>query len=117
MKFAVMLAIGLCVLSASGPAAALPDGKELLSDCSRGDAFSKGYCEGYIIGVLSAHMSPWVINLQKGRTYFCIPGNLTYEDITKAVKKYIADNPKRRRYRADINIWTAATEAYPCPDR
>ena len=52
----------------AGPAEALPDGKELYGDCTRSDPYSAGYCEGFVIGVLSAHMSPWVVNLQKGKT-------------------------------------------------
>jgi len=59
-------------------------------------------------------MSPWVVNLQKGRTYFCIPGDVTFKQITEVVEKYLAENPNRQRYRADINVWTAMTEAYPC---
>lgn len=116
MKFGFALAIGVSALVLTGPAHALPDGKELYSDCTRGNSFSEGYCEGFIIGVLSAHMSPWVINLQKGRTYFCIPGNVTFQEITKTIVKYIVNHPSRQRYRADVNIWTAATESYPCKD-
>ena len=117
MKSVLAVMIAVFVLMAAEPAHALQNGKELQSDCSRGNPFSEGYCEGFIIGVLSAHLSPWVINLQKGRTYFCIPGSVTFKQISEVVQKYMDDNPSRSRYRADINIWTAVTEAYPCDKR
>ena len=114
MKSMLAAVVAVVALLAAEPTHALQNGSELNSDCARGNAFSEGYCEGFIIGVLSAHMSPWVINLQKGRTYFCIPGDLTFKQITEVVQKFMVDNPGRSRYRADINIWTAATEAFPC---
>ena len=116
MKFGFVLAIVAFAVLSSGPAHALQDGRQLHSDCTRGNAFSEGYCEGFIVGVLSAHLSPWVISLQNGRSYICIPGNVTFKQIAEIVQKYLADNPNRRRYRADINIWSAATEAFPCSD-
>lgn len=114
MKSLLAAVIAVFVLLAAEPTHALQNGSDLHSDCTRGNPFSQGYCEGFIIGVLSAHLSPWVINLQKGRTYFCIPGEVTFKQITEIVEKYLADNPSRNRYRADINVWTAMTEAFPC---
>lgn len=114
MKLVIVIVVGFYMLLVSIPASAMQEGRDLHRECLRTNAYSNGYCEGFIIGVLSAHMSPWVINLQKGRTYFCIPGNLTFQQIAKAVQQYLADNPKKLRHRADINIWTAATEAFPC---
>jgi len=115
--FVVVVAVLLSsTLFTGGPVYALQDGKHLQADCTRGNSFADGYCEGFIIGVLSAHMSPWVISLQKGRTYFCIPGNLTFKQITAAIQKYLSEHANLHRYRADVNIWTAATETYPCPE-
>lgn len=114
MKSVFAVVIAVFALLAAEPARALQNGSELHSDCTRGNPFSEGYCEGFIVGVLSAHLSPWVINLQKGRTYFCIPGNLNFKELTEIVEKYLVENPSRRRYRADINVWTAMTEAFPC---
>jgi hypothetical protein len=114
MKFLFVLAIGVFAIFSSVPAHALQDGRQLYSDCTRGNPFSEGYCEGFIVGVLSAHLSPWVINLQKGRSYICIPGNVTFKEMAEIVQRYLAEHPYRHRYWADINIWTAATEAFPC---
>jgi hypothetical protein len=114
MKSVFAAAITLLVFSTLSPVHALPDGRELHTDCARGNAFSEGYCEGFVVGVLAAHMSPWVVNLQKGRRYFCIPGNVTFKQMTEIVEKYLAENPGRHRYRADTNVWTAMTEAFPC---
>lgn len=114
MKSVLAVVIAIFVFSTSLPAYALPDGRELHSDCTRGNPFSEGYCEGFVVGVLSAHMSPWVVSLQKGRKYFCIPGNVTFRQMTEIVEKYLAENPSRHRYRADTNVWTAITEAFPC---
>ena len=114
MKSQVAALIAGFALFTAGPAQALQDGKELHSDCSRGNAFSEGYCEGFIVGVLSAHLSPWVVNLQQGRTYFCIPPNVTFKQMAEIVQKYLAENPSRHRYNATNTIWTAATEAFPC---
>ena len=117
MKFLYVLVIGIFAAFASLPAHALQDGRQLYTDCTRGNAFSEGYCEGFIVGVLSAHLSPWVINLQQGRTYFCIPPQVTFKEVAEIVQKYLSENPGRRRYRADVNIWTAATEAFPCANQ
>ena len=108
------LAVTSAILAAPAPAHALQDGKELLQDCTRGNPFSNGYCEGFIVGVLATHLSPWVVNLQQGKTYFCIPPKVTFRELAAVVEKYLADNPSRHRYRADTNVWTAVTEAFPC---
>ena len=114
MKSVLSAVIGVFVLLTIAPAYALPDGRQLYLDCTRGNPFSEGYCEGFVVGVLSTHLSPWVVNLQKGRTYFCIPGNVTFKQMTEIVEKYLAENPSRHRHRADTNVWTAMTEAFPC---
>ena len=110
------LAVMFAVLATTAPAYALQNGKELLQDCTRGSPFSKGYCEGFVAGVLAAHLSPWVVNLQRGRTYFCIPPKITFQELAVVVEKYLAENPSRHRYRADTNVWTAVTEAFPCSE-
>ncbi len=114
MKFAFAAVIGIFVLLTIVPAHALQDGRQLHSDCTRGNPFSEGYCEGFVVGVLSTHLSPWVINLQKGRKFFCIPANVTFKEMAEIVEKYLAENPDRHQYRADTNVWTAVTEAFPC---
>lgn len=117
MKVLFVLTVGVFTLLSSEPVYALQDGRQLFTDCSRDNAYSDGFCEGFIAGVVSAHLSPWVISLQKGRTYFCIPGDVTFKQMAKIVEKYLADNPDHHRYRADNSIWTAATEAFPCPSK
>ncbi len=115
MKSVLAAAFGfLAIMSTTAPAQALQDGRQLYLDCTRGNPFSEGYCEGFIVGVLAAHLSPWVVNLQQGRTYFCIPAKVTFNELAEVVEKYLVENPARHRYRADTNVWSAVTEAYPC---
>ena len=114
MKSVLAAVIGIFIILTTMPAHALQDGRQLHSDCTRGNPFSEGYCEGFVVGVLSTHLSPWVINLQNGRKFICIPANVTFKQMTEIVEKYLAENPGRRQYRADTNVWTAVTEAFPC---
>ena len=44
-------AIGVCAVFSVVPAHALQDGRQLYLDCTRGNAFSEGYCEGFVAGV------------------------------------------------------------------
>jgi hypothetical protein len=67
------------------------------------------WCTGYILGVVSG-----MIYLDF-KNQFCIPSkNVTNEQITKVVIKYLKENPQRLHEIYTSLIFTAISEAFPC---
>jgi hypothetical protein len=108
------LAVISLLLLASLPAAAGYDnGNRLYEDCSSANYFNRGYCGGYVVGIVDA-----IESLQRSRvmasTTLCIPDDVSKGQLVDVVTKYLGDNPQKRTREAAGLVPEALNDAFPC---
>jgi hypothetical protein len=113
LRFFVMagvLAMPLC--------AAAFTGNDLNKLCTKTDPVSRSACAAYIEGA-----SDGIYNTieaiggtsgpQVGQ-YFCLPADVKPQQLTDAVRKYIADNPDKAGFNATTMVSLGLGKAFPC---
>jgi hypothetical protein len=106
----------LLLLLAGGAAAAPEDdtGERLFQDCSSQNEFLRGYCGGYVTGVIAS-----LVNLQRYRhvpeSILCLPGNVSKGELVEAVTRYLEKYPEKRTRQSINLVPEALNEAFPCP--
>jgi hypothetical protein len=107
----------LLLLLLAGGAAAGPDddtGERLYQDCSSQNEFLKGYCGGYITGVIAS-----LVNLQRYRqipdSLLCLPVDVSKGQLVEAVTRYLDQYPEKRSRQSINLVPEALNEAFPCP--
>lgn len=106
----------LLLLLAGGAAAAPEDdtGERLYQDCSSQNEFLKGYCGGYITGVIAS-----LVNLQRYRqvpeSLLCLPVEVSKGELVDAVTAYLEKYPGKRSRQSINLVPEALNEAFPCP--
>ncbi|MDE1184337.1 Rap1a/Tai family immunity protein [Paraburkholderia sp.] len=91
--------------------------------CTKTDVVSRVSCASYVEGGADAIYN--TIDAIGGTTgprigqYFCLPTDATAEQLTDAVRKYIANNPGVEVFNASTAISLGLQKAYPCkvPDK
>ena len=88
-------------------------GNRLYEDCASENYFNRGYCGGYITGVVDT-----IETLQKSgglpRNTLCIPDGVTKGQLADAVKMYLGANPSRRHLDAGSLVPEALQRSFPC---
>lgn len=112
MKNLVAAALAGCLVASPVQAreVAIDDGNELLSICGEDDAFSRGYCLGYIRGLTIGVDYLLVTKDAK----ICYPDGVTWGQIKDVAVSYIRRNPAKRADRAIFLVGLASAEAWPC---
>jgi hypothetical protein len=79
-------------------------GNQLKAHCdSPHGSFGSIYCLGYIIGIADANS-----------LRVCTPRGATKGQLESIVKKYFNDNPASLHADADVLVFVALNEAFPC---
>jgi hypothetical protein len=108
------LLLGAAALAATLPAhAGFDTGNRLFEDCSAENYFNRGYCGGYVTGIvdmLEALSARGVIP----KNTLCIPEGVTKGQLADVVKKYLGEHPERRHLDAGGLVPEALTASFPC---
>jgi hypothetical protein len=108
---------GLCALTVILPCltahAGFDSGNRLYEDCASANYFNRGYCAGYIVGIVDT-----VESMQAGgvlpKSALCIPEGVTKGQLTDVVGKFLAENPVLRNQDAGSLVPQAINAAFPC---
>ena len=88
-------------------------GNRLYEDCSSENYFNRGYCGGYITGIVDT-----IEAMQQSGTLpkntLCIPDAVTKGQLADAVKMYLGNNPSRRHLDAGSLVPEALQRSFPC---
>lgn len=88
-------------------------GNRLYEDCRAANYFNRGYCGGYVTGIvdtLEALQSRGVLPA----TALCVPEDATKGQLADVVLKYLEQNPERRHLEAGGLVPEALNRAFPC---
>lgn len=114
-----MLRVMICAAALAVPlTAAAFTGGDLDRLCAKSDVKSRASCTGYIEGAADGVYN--TIDAIGGTTgprvgqYFCLPPDVHAQQLTDAVRKYIADNPKILYYNASTAVALGLGKAFPC---
>ena len=91
-------------------------GNRLYEDCSADTYFNRGYCGGYVVGIVDTIESMQGAGLLP-RDALCIPEGVTKGQLADTVQKYLQDNPAIRHNDAGNLVPEALREAFPCPQQ
>jgi len=86
--------------------------------CAKTDVKSRASCAAYIEGAADGVYN--TIDAIGGTTgprvgqYFCLPPEARSQQLTDAVRKYIADNPNVAGYNASTAVSLGLGKAFPC---
>lgn len=84
------------------------------SDQSAFDPLSAGFCFGSISGFVQAHRS---ILVHLGMEIFCLPPDVTPEQIRLVWMNYAKQNPAELHLDAIDPFISSMKDAFPCPDQ
>ncbi|MGV2287717.1 Rap1a/Tai family immunity protein [Trinickia sp. YCB016] len=93
-------------------------GGDLNKLCTRTDVASRSACAAYIEGAADGVYN--TIDAIGGTTgprvgqYFCLPADTRTQQMTDAVRKYVAENPNSVNYNASTVIALGLGKAFPC---
>lgn len=105
LAFALPLACLAAVLPAH---AGFDSGNRLYEDCRASNYFNRGYCGGYVIGVVDA------VERSGSGPRICVPEGATKGQLADVVLKYLEDHPERRNRDAGELVPEALHAAFPC---
>jgi len=105
---------GLLPVLACAPAAAGFDtGNRLHEDCRSENYFNRGYCGGYVTGIVDT-----IEALQQSgvlpASALCLPEGATKGQLVDVVSKYFGEHPERRHLDAGSLVPEALNAAFPC---
>jgi hypothetical protein len=114
-----MLRFLICASALAVPlTAAAFTGGDLNKLCTRTDIASRSACAAYIEGAADGVYN--TIDAIGGTTgprvgqYFCLPAEVKAQQMTDAVRKYVAENPTAAGYNASTVISLGLGKAFPC---
>jgi Rap1a immunity proteins len=93
-------------------------GGDLNKLCTKTDIASRSACAAYIEGAADGIFN--TIDAIGGTTgprvgqYYCLPADARSQQLTDAVRKYIAENPNVAGYNASTAISLGLGKAFPC---
>ena len=112
----IVAAILLVVFSLASRAET--SGNDLQAAC-RGR--NQSYCLGYIEGATDAQGAwQWIMStrlrpeLEPSAPLYCIPDEVTLDQMQQVVMKYLRDNPASLHRSAEVLIRAALNDAFPC---
>jgi hypothetical protein len=106
-----------CLLAAPLCASAFT-GNDLNKLCTKTDPVSRSACAAYIEGAADGVYNTieaigGTSGPQVGQ-YFCLPADVKSQQLTDAVRKYIADNPDKANFNATTMVSLGLGKAFPC---
>jgi hypothetical protein len=114
-----MLRVLICASALAVPlTAAAFTGGDLNKLCTKTDIASRSACAAYIEGAADGVFN--TIDAIGGTTgprvgqYFCLPPEARSQQLTDAVRKYIAENPNVAGYNASTAVSLGLGKAFPC---
>lgn len=108
------LLIAVAALLATLPAqAGFDTGNRLFEDCTATNYFNRGYCGGYVTGIVDMLEALSARGVLPART-LCIPEGATKGQLADVVQKYLGDHPERRHLDAGGLVPEALNAAFPC---
>ncbi len=105
-----LLALALLPLVAN---AGFDNGNRLHEDCRSENYFNRGYCGGYITGIVDSIEAMQASGLLPANA-LCIPEGATKGQLADTVARYLSDNPARRHLDAGSLVPEALKQAFPC---
>ena len=93
--------------------AGFDSGNRLYEDCSSENYFNRGYCGGYITGIVDT-IEAMQQSGQLPKNTLCIPENVTKGQLADAVKMYLGSNPSRRHLDAGSLVPEALNASFRC---
>lgn len=88
-------------------------GNRLHEDCRAANYFNRGYCGGYVTGIVDTIESLQARGVLPADA-LCIPEESTKGQLVDVVKKYLDDHPERRHLEAGSLVPEALNSAFPC---
>jgi hypothetical protein len=64
------------------------------------------FCAGYVAAISDTYGS-----------FICVPETVTYSQAIKITAKYLNDHPEKLNIPADLLIYAALRDAFPCPKK
>lgn len=112
MRRALPAIIGL--LACSAALAGFDSGNRLYEDCRAENYFNRGYCGGYVVGIVDTIEALQERGVLPANA-LCIPEGSTKGQLVDVVEKYFEDHPSRRHLDAGSLVPEALNAAFPCP--
>src|SRR6478736_258503 len=113
LRFFVMASVLAAPLSA-----AAFTGNDLNKLCTKTDPVSRSACASYIEGAADGiYNTIEAIGGTSGPQigqYFCLPADVKPQQLTDAVRKYIANNPDKADFNATTMVSLGLGKAFPC---
>ncbi len=103
-----LLAIG-CLSAQAG----FDTGNRLYEDCRAANYFNRGYCGGYVTGIVDTIESLQLRGVLPADA-LCIPDESTKGQLVDVVLKYLEKHPERRHLEAGSLVPEALNRAFPC---
>ena len=93
-------------------------GNDLNMLCTKTDVASRSACAAYIEGAADGTYNTieaigGTSGPQVGQ-YFCLPVDVKPQELTDAVRKYIANNPDKANFNATTMVSLGLGQAFPC---
>jgi Rap1a immunity proteins len=109
-KTACVLALLMLAAGASSGSASWRTGNQLYEECRKATPL---FAFGYIFGVLDGEEA--LGQLYERQRTFCLPANVTEQQVFDVVCRYLDTYPERRQDTAGWLATGALFEAWPCP--
>ena len=107
-KVMLLLLVVLCSVNAFSDRA-YSDANMLLKQCEEDSPYSKGFCMGYIAGVVDASESETLAGYR-----YCKPSWIFLKELLEITTKYLNNNPEGPHLPAFGFVQNALYEAFPC---
>ena len=107
MKLSTIVLAGALAASSVAPALAAQSavtGNKLLEQCDADNFPSRGYCLGYVVGVLDT-LPPCHFNHTAG---------VTQQQVMDIAARYLRAHPENRHLSAAVLVFRAFDEFFPC---
>lgn len=105
-----LIAIALLPLVAH---AGFDTGNRLYEDCRSENYFNRGYCGGYVTGIVDTIEAMQASGVLPANA-LCIPEGVTKGQLADVVERFLADRPERRHHEAGSLVPEALAAAFPC---
>jgi len=109
---AVVLMVLMWSLTAQNLNAGFLDGNALYKEFKNDTSYGDGFIRGYTMGVIDALLIR--VPLIPNAIAFCVPSEVSGNQVRDITVKYLKDHPEKRHLAADVLIHTAMIEAFPC---
>ncbi len=114
---AAILATCLCLAVVPGDARGGQTGQDFLELCSGKEAWTEGYCTGYITGageLIDGLLLEEDLKSALDGKAFCLPNDLRKGQVRELVLDYLRAHPEIRDKEMSSITWAALIDAFPC---